>query len=133
MKQPCKKTLELDCCKVMDCINIESSDNSITVVKDECGVDITQTGNNLNQILKINNGECIQMVKEFLNGVLTYTPVINWACVADKICPICQPAPCPAPIGLSVILTPVPPEDEDLLMINGSDSFEINDNDNLEV
>lgn len=95
----------INCCQVMDCIDIKSTDNSITVEKNECGVDLRQTGNNLDKILKINSGVCIEFVKEFVNGVLVYTPVIDWNCVAAHICDICQPAPCPAPLGLQVILT----------------------------
>ena len=95
----------INCCQVMDCIDIKSNDNSVTIVKDECGVDLSVTGNNLDKILKINNGQCIDMVKEFIDGVLHYTPVIDWECVAAQVCDICTPAPCPAPLGLQVILT----------------------------
>jgi len=92
----------VSCCDVMDCMNIDSSDNSITVTKSECGVDLTQTANNLDQILEIKDGTCIQMVKEFVDGKLVITPVIDWACVAANVCDICNPPTCPAPIELVV-------------------------------
>ena len=94
----------VNCCQVMDCIDIKSSDNSITVVKSECGIDLTQTGNNLDQILQINDGECITWVKEFIDGKLTFTPQLDWDCVAENICGICVPPTCPAPIELTVTL-----------------------------
>ena len=93
----------LSCCDVMDCINIGSADNSVTVVKDECGVDLSVTGNNLDNILQINDGECIEMVKEFIDGKLIITPVIDWACVAGHVCELCSTPTCPAPIGLVVV------------------------------
>lgn len=103
---PCNKNPVrfVSCCDVMDCIDIESSDNSITVEKDECGVDLTITGNNLDQILQVNDGECIEMVKEFIDGKLVITPVIDWDCVAGNVCEICNPPTCDAPIELTVSL-----------------------------
>lgn len=110
MYTPCNKTPDLDCCKVMECIDIQSSDNSITVEKSECGVDLTFSPNNIDNLLQINDGECIKFVKEFISGKLVITPQIDWDCVIGKIsqdiCNICQPAPCPAPLGLQVIITP---------------------------
>ena len=88
----------------MNCINIGSEDNSVTVVVDECGVDLSVTGNNLDNILTINDGTCIQMVKEFVDGKLVITPVIDWDCVAANVCDICNPPTCPAPIELVVSL-----------------------------
>lgn len=95
----------INCCQVMDCIDVKSTDNSITVEKSECGLDLKFTGNNLDQILEIKHGECIQMVKEFVNGKLVITPVIDMDCLAASVCDICStPAEpvCPAPIQLSV-------------------------------
>ncbi len=101
---PCNKNPVkfVNCCDVMDCINIGSSDNTVTVVKDECGVDLTVTANNLDEQLQINDGQCITMVKEFVNGKLTITPVIDWDCVSANVCPTCIPPSCPAPIGLQI-------------------------------
>jgi hypothetical protein len=86
----------------MDCIDIKSSDNSVTVVKSECGVDLTITGNNLDNILKINDGDCITFVKEFIDGVLHITPVLDPECLAETICEICNPPTCSAPIELTL-------------------------------
>lgn len=95
----------VNCCQVMDCIDIKSSDNSITVEKNECGVDLTITANNIDEILQINNGDCIQMVKEFIDGKLVITPVIDWSCVAAQVCELCAPPTCPAPLELSIIIS----------------------------
>ena len=100
-KQPVKF---VNCCQVMDCIDIKSSDNSVTVEKSECGIDLTVTGNNLDQILQINDGDCIQMVKEFVDGKLVITPVVDMDCIAESICDICNPPTCTAPIELLVAL-----------------------------
>ena len=94
----------VNCCDVMNCINIGSEDNSVTVEVNECGVDLSVSGNNLDNILQINDGECIEMVKEFVEGKLVITPVINWNCVAGHDCEICNPPTCPAPIELTVDL-----------------------------
>lgn len=79
----------VNCCQVMDCINIESSDNSVGVEKSGCGIDLKITANNLDNILQINNGECITFTKEFINGKLHITPNINMACIANIICNLC--------------------------------------------
>lgn len=96
----------VNCCQVMDCINIQSSDNSITVEVSDCGVDLTQTGNNLDNILKLNEGDCVSFVKEFIDGVLNLTPVIDFDCLADEICGLCpasEPAvSCSAPLTLTL-------------------------------
>lgn len=92
------------CCDIMDCINIESSDNSISVEKDECGVDLKFLPNNLDNILQINEGDCITWIKEFIDGKLHLTPVLDENCLAAKICDICNPPTCPAPIELVVTL-----------------------------
>lgn len=118
----------VNCCQVMDCIDIKSSDNSISVEKSECGIDLTITGNNLDNILQVNDGECITWVKEFIGGKLHLTPVIDWACVAAQVCEICNPPTCPAPIAL--VVSPVD-EDEDFLLINSGDNLQINNLDNF--
>lgn len=94
----------VNCCQVMDCIDIQSSDNSITVVKSECGVDLTLSANNLDNILKINDGDCITFVKEFIDGVLHITPQLDYNCIAESVCEICTPPTCPAPIELTVTI-----------------------------
>lgn len=96
----------VDCCQVMDCMNIGSADNSVTVVKENCGVDLSVTGNNLDNILSIQNGQCITFVKEFVNGKLQLTPVIDWECAAEIICEICNITPiiCDAPEDLIVAI-----------------------------
>lgn len=101
---PCQKPFKfVNCCDVMNCIDIKSSDNSVTVEKSECGVDIRITSNNLDQIIKINDGDCVSFVKEFINGVLNFTPVLDFDCIAAQVCNICAPSPtCDAPIALSV-------------------------------
>lgn len=103
----CDKTPKqfVDCCTVMDCIDIKSSDNSVTVTKDECGVDLTLSGNNLDKALQINDGECVSYTKEFIDGKLVITPTIDWDCVASQVCGICQPTDCPAPMDLQVTET----------------------------
>lgn len=39
--------------------------------------------------INIKNGPCISFVVSAVSGVKTYTPVIDWACVATKVCPLC--------------------------------------------
>jgi hypothetical protein len=96
----------VDCCQVMDCINIDSTDNSVTVEKNGCGVDIRVTGNNLDQIIKLNDGDCISFVKEFNDGVLNFTPILDYDCIAEETCGLCPPVTpavtCPTPLYLSV-------------------------------
>ncbi len=101
----------VDCCTVMDCINIGSADNSVTVTKDGCGVDLSITANNLFDLITINDSDCITVVKEVIDGVLNFTPVLDLDCVkagiADDICATCadtNPPPCPAPIQLSILV-----------------------------
>lgn len=94
----------VNCCQVMDCINIDSSDNSVTVEKSDCGVDLRISSNNLANILTINDGDCIQMVQEFIDGKLVITPIIDFACVAEAVCGLCAPPTCSAPISLVVSL-----------------------------
>lgn len=118
----------VNCCQVMDCIDIKSTDNSITVEKSECGVDLTITGNNLDQILQINNGTCISFVKEFIDGKLHITPQIDWDCVADNVCEICQFPTCPAPLFLSIEMVT---EVEEFLLINAGDQLLTNSTDFL--
>ncbi len=91
------------CCQVRECMNIHSSDNSITVTKEDCGVDLTLTGNNIGNVIKINDGECITWVREYINGALVFTPQINWACVAANVCGLC-PESCPAVTDLIVTI-----------------------------
>ena len=93
----------LSCCDVMDCINIGSDDNSVTVTKDECGVDLSVTGNNLGNILQFNDSECVDMITEFIDGKMVVTAVLDWVCVAENVCEICNPPTCPAPIELAVV------------------------------
>lgn len=94
----------VNCCQVMDCIDLKSSDNSVSIVKSECGIDITISANNLDAILQINDNDCITFVKEFIDGVLHITPQLDWDCVAENVCEICNPPTCPAPIELLVVL-----------------------------
>lgn len=105
MSSPCNQQpiQWVSCCQVVDCLNLTSSNNSIEVQKTDCGVDIKVTGNNLDSILKLNDGDCVSWVKEFVNGVLNFTPQIDLECLAPAICNICAPAiTCPAPLFLSV-------------------------------
>jgi hypothetical protein len=90
------------CCDVLDCVNLQSPDNSIEIERTECGLNISLNPNNIDAILKINHGTCIQMIKEFINGQLVVTPVIDWECVADKICGLCAPPACYNPETLEV-------------------------------
>lgn len=103
---PCKGPVQfINCCSVMDCIDIKSTDNSVTVEKSECGVDLSVTGNNLDNILKLNEGDCISFVKEFIDGVLHLTPQIDFDCLAPEICNLCAPVIpvfCPQPLTLTV-------------------------------
>ncbi len=95
----------INCCQVMDCIDIDSDDNTVAVVKSECGVDLSISGNNLDNIIKINDGDCVSFIKEFIEGVLHYTPVVDFDCVAAEVCSICPPSPvvfCPTPLTLTV-------------------------------
>jgi len=101
---PCNTTPVkfVNCCDVMNCIDIKSSDNSVGVEKSECGIDLTITANNLDNILQINDGSCVSFIKEFIEGKLHITPVIDWNCVAANVCDICNPPTCPTPIELTV-------------------------------
>lgn len=107
---PCDKKPKqfINCCQVMDCVDIKSSDNSISVEKSECGIDLTMTGNNVGEVLQINPGTCIEFIKEYIDGKLVLTPVIDWTCVAGQICGLCPPidppTSCPQPLSLSVVL-----------------------------
>lgn len=103
---PCNQTPVkfVNCCQVMDCIDIKSTDNSVTVEKSECGVDLTITGNNIDNILKINDGTCITFIKEFIDGVLHITPILNMDCIANLVCEICNDVTCPAPLTLSIVV-----------------------------
>ena len=105
MNTPCNNypVKFVSCCDVMDCIDIHSDDNSVTVVKNECGVDLSVSPNNLDELLDIHDGECITFTKEFIDGKLVITPAIDWDCVATHVCDICQGPSCPAPVGLTVI------------------------------
>lgn len=82
---PCNKTpvKYVSCCDVMDCVDIKSSDNSINVEKSECGVDLTLNGNNLGNILDIESSSCIDVVEDYVDGVLTFTPVLKASCIPD--------------------------------------------------
>lgn len=82
-----------DCtpCEILDAINIDSSDNSVSVEKKDCGYDIKFLPNNLNNILSVKDGDCISFTTEYINGVLTLTPKIDFDCVAEKICGKCEP------------------------------------------
>lgn len=93
----------VNCCDVMNCVNIKSSDNTVNVTNGECGVDLTINPNTLNNILQVNNGTCITWTKNFVDGKLVLTPVLDWNCIASHICSICNPATCPAPISLRIV------------------------------
>lgn len=99
----------VDCCTVMDCINIQSSDNSVTIVKDGCGVDIKLTANNFADKIKFNESDCISFIPEIISGVLNITPQLDADCLVDAIgsdiCATCagqNPPACPAPIQLTI-------------------------------
>lgn len=108
MSSPCNQQPMkwVSCCQIIDCLDIQSSNNTVTVTKSDCGVDLTITGNNLDQIIKLNEGDCISFVKEFVDGVLNFTPQIDAQCLADATCGLCPPVTppvtCPAPLFLSV-------------------------------
>lgn len=108
MASPCNQQPMkwVSCCQIIDCLDIKSSDNTVTVTKSDCGIDLTISGNNLNNILKLNNGGCISWVKEFVDGVLNFTPQIDETCLAAAICGLCPPptppVTCPAPLFLSI-------------------------------
>lgn len=80
----------VSCCDVMNCIDIHSDDQSVTITKSDCGVDLSVSGNNLDKILQLNSTQCFTFIKEFINGKLIITPVIDWNCVSGKVCPICS-------------------------------------------
>lgn len=92
----------VSCCDVMDCIDIKSVGNTVEVTKDGCGVNLEISPNTIDNLLQINNGECITWIKEFISGKLNLTPVIDWTCVASHVCDICNPPTCPQPIELTV-------------------------------
>lgn len=97
-----------DCtpCEIMDAVSIQSSDNSVSVERNDCGYDIKYLPNNLETVLKLKDGECVSFEKEFVDGVLTFTPQINYDCLAEKICGLCDAPPatafCSPPIQLTV-------------------------------
>ena len=130
MGTPCSNIDQIkNCCDVMDCVDIHSNDNSVTVTKEEdCGIDLSVTGNNLDNIFQLNNGECITFIKEFVDGKLIITPQIDWNCVAGHVCELCSPtAPdCPAPINMIIGVN-----SHSSLLINDTDSFLINNTDIL--
>ena len=109
MPSPCNQQPMkwVSCCQIIDCLNIGSSDNSVTIEKSDCGIDITVSGNNLDQIIKLNDGDCISFIKEFVDGVLTFTPQLDADCVAKLTCGLCPPVipvTCPAPLSLSLVI-----------------------------
>lgn len=96
----------VNCCDVMNCMSIASENNTVEVTVEECGVNLEITPNTLDNLLTIESGECIQMVKEFIDGKLVITPIIDWDCVASHVCDICAPVSCLVPSDLEVIVTP---------------------------
>lgn len=91
------------CCDVMDCVTINSSDNSVTIQKKDCGYDITLSGNNVDSKIQIKDNVGITWTKEFKNGVLIFTPTLDFDAIADKVCVICsQRAACSPPTGVTV-------------------------------
>ena len=105
MPSPCNQQPMkwVSCCQIIDCLDIKSSDGSIEVLKSDCGIDLKFTGNNLDKVFKLNNGDCVSFVKEYIDGVLNFTPVIDFECLAPEICNICAPTvTCPAPLFLSI-------------------------------
>lgn len=89
-------------CEILDLVNIDSSDNSISVEKKDCGYDLKYLPNNLNNILKINSADCISFTTEFINGVLNITPEIDYDCLAEKLCGKCGGNSCSPPMMLTV-------------------------------
>lgn len=51
--------------------------------------------------VNITNSTCLTWAKTFVNGIITYTPTIDWQCVADQVCPLCATA-CGIPSNLNV-------------------------------
>lgn len=49
---------------------------------------------------------CFSWQKTINGQVITYVPIIDWNCVSQQVCPLCDnPAPCVAPTGLIVTST----------------------------
>lgn len=80
----CNSNDELDCCKVMDCVNIHSSDNSLDIQKTEgCGLDIKFISNNIAKLLSLESSTCIDVHQEFIDGKLVYTLTIKEECLGE--------------------------------------------------
>lgn len=44
---------------------------------------------------------CLSWQKTVNGTVITYVPIIDWNCISQQVCPLCDnPAPCDAPTGL---------------------------------
>lgn len=92
----------VNCCELLECLEIGSSDNSISVQKTDCGYDLKFLANNINNFFEIQEGDCISFQKEFYKGKLILKPVIDYDCLAEKICGLCTPAVCMPPDNLTV-------------------------------
>lgn len=68
-----------------DCLNLTSTDNTVTIARSACGTNLSITGNNLDNVFKIKDSACISFNKEFINGVLTFTPVLTPECLNPNI------------------------------------------------
>lgn len=56
--------------------------------------------------VEVVSGQCISFTKSLVNGVITYTPVINMDCLASLLCPMCNNTPgpqsCSIPTDLNI-------------------------------
>ena len=99
----CNKSIT-NCCDVCNCLNMVSSDNSVLIDQKDCVIDLKFTPSNINSLIRIEDTECITFTKEFVEGILTYTPVIDYQCLADKICGLCNPSNCMVPNNLIITI-----------------------------
>lgn len=90
---PCNKPTAPNLCNDL---KIKSQNNTIAIVKNGCNVDLSIDPLSINKAFKINSGTCISIVKELIDGVVHYTPVLDMSCIAAIVCRICTP---PAPIN----------------------------------
>lgn len=95
----------LTCCDICNCLNLQSSNETVIISKEDCKFDLTIDATGIDKLLTLNNGNCISFIKEYVNNKLVITPVLDWNCIASHVCSLCQSTPvnCNPPTLLSVI------------------------------
>ena len=77
----CCEKHKITCCDICACLNLTSTTNTIEITTDSCCFDFNINPNTILNLIQMNSSTCVTILTESIDGVLTFTPSLNFECI----------------------------------------------------